>query len=103
MSPVRDVADPYIDDIIIGTCVEEGEDLISKHLSDIKRVLQVLKDNFLIADVRKCKFFVYEVEFCRHILSKGTRKPAPGKLLAIEKWEVPKTISELRVFLGFTN
>ena len=33
----------------------------------------------------------------------GVRKPAPGKLRAIEKWEVPRTVTALRVFLGFTN
>ena len=34
---------------------------------------------------------------------RGVRKPTPGKLRAIEKWEVPRTISALRAFLGFTN
>jgi hypothetical protein len=43
------------------------------------------------------------VEFCSHILGGGTRRPGPGTLSAIEKWEVPKTISELRAYLGFTN
>ena len=43
------------------------------------------------------------MEFCGHILGKGVRRPAPGKLLPIEKWETPKTISQLRSFLGFTN
>ena len=33
----------------------------------------------------------------------GCRRPAPGKLLAIEKWESPTDITELRSFLGFTN
>ena len=33
----------------------------------------------------------------------GARRPAPGTLRAIEKWEVPRNISELRAFLGFTN
>ena len=31
------------------------------------------------------------------------RRPAPGKLRAIEKWELPKTVTALRAFLGFTN
>ena len=48
-------------------------------------------------------FFVPEVEFCGHILCNGTRTPAPGKLSAIEKCHVPKTITELRAFLGFSN
>ena len=33
----------------------------------------------------------------------GVRKPAPGKLRAIEKWEVPRTVTALRSFLGLTN
>ena len=53
--------------------------------------------------MNKCRLFVPEVEFCGHILGGGIRRPAPGKLLAIEKWEPPRTISQLRSFLGFTN
>ena len=34
---------------------------------------------------------------------RGVRRPAPGKLRAIEKWELPKTVTALRAFLGFTN
>ena len=33
----------------------------------------------------------------------GSRRPAPGKLSAIENWEIPRSITELRAFLGFTN
>jgi len=35
-----------------------------------------------------------------HILQDGQRLPAPGKLTAIEKWEIPKTVKEVRAFLG---
>ena len=44
-----------------------------------------------------------EVEFCGHILRKGRRSPAPGKLLPIQKWEIPRTVTALRAFLGLTN
>ena len=103
LMPVKDVADPYIDDIIVGTRVEPGEDGIEKHEKDLRRVLDTLKADKLICDRKKCKLFVKEVEWCGHILGGGTRRPAPGKLMAIEKWEVPRTITELRKFLGFTN
>jgi hypothetical protein len=49
------------------------------------------------------QIFLPEVELCSHILGGGVRRPGPGTLCAIEKWEVPKTISELRAYLGFTN
>ena len=63
----------------------------------------MLRSDRLVADTRKCHFFVEEVEFCGHVLGGGVRRPAPGKLRAIEKWELPQTITALRAFLGFTN
>ncbi len=35
LEPVRDVADPFIDDIVIGSNVDPNEDLIDKHYRDI--------------------------------------------------------------------
>ena len=103
LDPVRDVADPFIDDILIGTKKIPGQDLLETHYNDVRRVLNLLRQEKFVCDQKKCKFFVEEVEFCGHILGKGQRRPAPGKLRAIEKWELPSTISALRAFLGFTN
>ena len=103
LRPVRDIATPYVDDILVGTTVGEGEDLLEAHARDLRRVLKVLAEERLVVDPKKAKLFVTEVEFCGQILGGGTRRPAPGKLQAIEKWEVPTTISALRAFLGFTN
>jgi hypothetical protein len=103
LRPVQDICDAYIDDIIVGSVKREDEDLLVTHERDLRRVLELLKENALIADLKKCYFFVPEVEFCGHIMGGGKRRPAPGTLCAIEKWERPTTISELRAFLGFTN
>jgi len=103
LAPVRDIATPYVDDILIGTSIGEGEDLLEAHDRDLRRVLKILKEEYLVVDPKKAHLFVEEVEFCGQILGHGTRKPAPGKLMAIEKWEVPTTITALRAFLGFTN
>ena len=98
--PVREVADRFIDDILVGTRVNPGEDPVVKHNEDLRTVLEVLKEEKFVADVRNCHFFVKEVEFCGHILGGGVRRPAPGKLRAIEKWELPESITGLRAFLG---
>ena len=98
LAPVRDIADPYIDDILVGTKVEPGEDLLAAHDRDLRRVFEVLKKEKLIADIKKVDLFVSEVTFCGHVLGGGTRRPAPGKLKAIEKWQAPRTITELRDF-----
>jgi hypothetical protein len=60
MRDVRDIADPYIDDIIIGTAKLPGmseEDLISQHYQDVMRVLTTLEDHKLVADEDKTTFF----------------------------------------------
>ena len=101
---VRDVADPYVDDIIVGTEWKGSwETTVEQHDKDIRKVLRALEVNRMVVDRKKCKFFVKEVEFCGHILGKGQRRPAPGKLMALEKWEEPQTVTALRGFLGFTN
>ena len=103
LQSLRGIADPYIDDILVGTQVMAGEDLLAAHDRDLRQVLEQCKVDRFIIDPRKAQLFVSEVEFCGHILGGGTRRPAPGKLRAIEKWEVPQTITGLRAFLGFTN
>ena len=103
LESVKHIASCYVDDIIVGSRQVEGEDLFVTHDKDLRMVLDLLRESTLVVDITKCRLFVPEVEFCGHILGGGKRRPAPGKLLAIEKWEVPTNISELRSFLGFTN
>ena len=76
---------------------------MQQHNTDIRRVMDALAKHKLVAYKGKCQFFVKEVEFCGHILGGGRRRPAPGKLMALEKWEEPRTVTALRGFLGFTN
>ena len=102
--PVRDCIDNYIDDGIVGTnegATEEEEILF--HFQQLRRICEVLKENKLVLDPKKCEFFTRRVEFCGHVLENGTRRPAPGKLLAVERWPPPKTVTEVRAFLGFAN
>ncbi len=73
LKSVADVATPFIDDIIIGTWVPDGEDLYEQHYKDVLRVMEILKADQFVADPKKCKFFVKDIEFCGHILGNGTR------------------------------
>jgi hypothetical protein len=57
----------------------------------------------LVADKDKCDFFVKRVTFCGHILEEGTMRPDPSKLLPLEKWTLPTTITAMRGLLGFCN
>ena len=98
-----DQADPYIDDIIIGSTGSTEEDLLQNHEKDLRAVLGSLAENKIYVDPKKAHMFMREVEFCGHVLREVCRSPAPGKLKAIQKWEAPKTVTQLRGFLGLTN
>jgi hypothetical protein len=106
LEKVSDVATPYFDDILVGTKAIQGEsveELFRRHDEDLRRVLDSLKEHKLAGDKKKCDLFVREVEFCGHILGGGCRRPSPGKLAAVQKWQAPKTITALRGFLGVVN
>jgi hypothetical protein len=88
---VADVASPYIyiDDVGVGTRAEEGENELEIHDKALRRVLEIMKREKFVGDKRKAEFFVEELHFCGQILGHGVHRPAPGKLMAIEKWELP--------------
>ena len=59
---VADAADPYVDDIIIGTEWKMTEEAtLCAHDEDVRRVLEALAEQKLVADIKKCQFFVREV------------------------------------------
>ena len=102
---LREFVSVYIDDIIIAT-VGDGlteQELVDLHEKQLNMVLDILDKNQLICGPKKGKLFLESVEFCGSLLRNGTRQPSPGKLLAIQKWKRPETISALRGFLGCCN
>ena len=92
LEPVRDVVDPYIDDILTGTKRVPGESLWELHYKDVRRVLTLLRQEQFVCDQRKIQIFVEEVDFCGYILGKGQRRPAPGKLGALNNGKYPKQL-----------
>ena len=78
-------ASVYIDDIIIGSSGATEEELLANHDRDVRAVMDRLRKEELVASVSKTDFFVRSVEFCGHVLENGTRRPAPGKMLALER------------------
>jgi hypothetical protein len=66
-------------------------------------VLQLLKEKQLYAKPSKCFFGVKEVEYLGHIVSHEGVKVDPNKIKAIMDWSIPKTLKNLRGFLGLTG
>jgi transposase InsO family protein len=87
----------FFDDILIYS--KSWED----HLQHVDKVLQLLKEHQLYAKPSKCFFGVKEVEYLGHIVSHEGVKVDPNKIKAMMDCPIPKTLKNLRGFLGLTG
>jgi len=87
----------FIDDILIYSKTEE------EHADHLKIVLQVLKEKKLFAKVSKCEFWLKEVSFLGHVISGNGVAVDPSKVEAVSQWETPKSVIEIRSFLGLAG
>ena len=64
-------------------------------------VLQELRDHQLYAKFSKCEFWITEVRFLGHVVSASGVSIDPEKVEVVMRWERPKSVLEIRSFLGF--
>lgn len=87
----------FLDDILVfSNSVEEHE----QHLA---QVLDCLRKKKLYANPEKCEFFKTEICYLGHIISGEGISVDPSKIRAIIDWPVPKSVSEVRSFLGLAS
>ena len=69
----------------------------------MKIVLQVLKEKKLYAKLSKCEFWLNEVSFLGHVISGSGIAVDPSKVDAVSQWVTPKSVTEVRSFLGLAG
>ncbi|MCI08332.1 enzymatic polyprotein [Trifolium medium] len=87
----------FFDDILIYSKSSE------EHKQHLTEVLQVLKDQKLFANRKKCSFAQKEIEYLGHIITGDGVSADPKKIEDMWKWSVPKDVKGLRGFLGLTG
>ncbi|KAL0541655.1 hypothetical protein IC582_021709 [Cucumis melo] len=87
----------FIDDILIYSKTE------AEHEEHLRIVLQTLRDNKLYAKFSKCEFWLKQVSFLGHVVSKVGVSVDPAKIEAATGWTRPSTVSEVRSFLGLAG
>ncbi|KAL5549869.1 hypothetical protein UlMin_000045 [Ulmus minor] len=87
----------FIDDILIYSKTRED------HEAHLELVLQRLKEHRLYAKFKKCEFWIEQVTFLGHVISKDGVSVDPSKVEAVSNWPRPTTVTEIRSFLGMAG
>ena len=69
----------------------------------LRLVLQTLREYQLYAKFSKCEFWLEEVAFLNHMVSKEGIQVDPKKIEVITEWPRPTTVTEVRSFLGLAG
>ena len=87
----------FIDDILVYSRSE------SDHMRHLSLVLKKLREHRLYAKFSKCQFWLDQVAFLGHVISAQGIQVDPQKIAAVENWEQPRTVTEVRSFLGLAG
>jgi hypothetical protein len=87
----------FIDDILVYSRNEE------EHEGHLCLVLQKLRDHKLYAKLSKCEFWLRQVAFLGHAISKGGISVDPSKVQGVLSWKTPMSVSDIRSFLGWAR
>ena len=65
--------------------------------------MQILREKRLFAKFKKCDFWLEEISFLGHIIFGQSISVDPVKVEVILNWEAPKSVIEVRSFLGLVG
>jgi hypothetical protein len=87
----------FIDDILVcSRSKEENEE----HL---RLILKKLWDHKLYAKLSKCEFWLKQVAFLGHVISKGGMSVDPSKVQDVLSWKAPTSVGDIQSFLGLAG
>jgi transposase InsO family protein len=87
----------YLDDLLVFSRTAE------EHLQHLKWVLDRLRTSKLKARDSKCHFFRQKLNFLGHVVSAEGIAPDPAKVSSVTNWPTPRSLFEVRSFLGLAN
>ncbi|GKV11419.1 hypothetical protein SLEP1_g22680 [Rubroshorea leprosula] len=87
----------FIDDILV---YSSSHALHEKHL---RTVLETLRSERLFAKFKKCEFWLDNVAFLGHVVTKDGISVDPQKIEAVVDWKRPNSVAEIRSFLGLAS
>ena len=87
----------YLDDILIFSAI------IPEHARRMRLVFERIGEANFKLGIAKCVFAAPKVSYLGHILSKDGVSPDQSKVTAIWNFPRPKTVRDVRAFLGLSG
>ncbi|GBG72657.1 hypothetical protein CBR_g12230 [Chara braunii] len=87
----------YLDDILVFNRT------LQEHQGHLRQVLEKLREANFKINAKKCEWAKTQVLYLGHVLDGDGIKPEDSKIVAIRDWPTPRTLTELRSFLGLAN
>jgi hypothetical protein len=87
----------FINDILVYSRSEE------EHEEHLCLALQKLQEHRLYAKLSKCEFWMKQVAFLGHVISKGGISVDPSKVQDVLSWNASTSVSDIQSFLGLTG
>lgn len=87
----------YLDDIIV--CNRTFDE----HLRTLREIFRRLRDARLKLNPEKCKFCVNRIKYLGHVIDQDGIRTDPEKVSAIANWKEPRTVRQIRQFLGVAS
>jgi len=87
----------FIDDILIYSRTRE------EHAEHLRIVLNILREKQLYAKLSKCDFWMSKIKFLGHVIYAQGISIDPSKVEVVLQWERPKTVTEIRSFVGLAG
>jgi hypothetical protein len=86
-----------LDDILIYSKSKE------EHGHHLRLVSQVLREHQLYAKLSKCSFYLEQIHYLGHIISKEDITMDQDKIESIRGWPTPMNVFEIRSFMGLVG
>lgn len=87
----------FVDDILIAS---ESED---QHREHVEEVFRRLSNQGITINTEKCLFGKSDIDFLGYRISQKGIAPMPDRVRVIDEYPLPKTIRDLKRFLGMLN
>jgi hypothetical protein len=73
------------------------------HLRHLEAIFSKLREVNLKLNPRKCCFVAKSITFLGHVVSQEGTRPDPGKVTVVAHFPIPRTVTNVRSFLGLTG